>query len=67
MRSLLQALTQNMLALVDLVEEGHLDVTLLMNMMHIGVRSQTNPQQLAIYLFQFGFYFRLLCKPFKGK
>jgi len=56
-----------MLALVDLVEEGHLDVTLLMNMMHIGVRSQTNPQQLAIYLFQFGFYFRLLCKPFKGK
>jgi len=39
MRALLQSLRQNLLALVDLVEEGHLDVPLMMNMMHIGVRS----------------------------
>jgi len=51
MRALLQSLGQNLLALVDLVEQGHLDVPLLMDMMHIGVGSQTNTQQLAIYLF----------------
>jgi len=66
MRSLLQALTQNLLALVDLVEEGHLDVPLLMDMLHMAVRRQTNTQQLAIYFFQFGFISDYYASPSKG-